>query len=337
MGTMDTMTSMLRDVAQNLPDPRSGTNKQYSKADIVLSGFACFWTQSGSFLQFQRRIEDELQVSNMKTLFGVNKIPTDDQIRNFLDEVDYKNFSSVFYSVLQHLKDTKALDEFKVLNNKYYVIALDGSLSFVSKKIKCDSCIVKNHRNSDIDFSHTVLYGSLVTPNSEHILPLHPEFNLSDDSDKKQDCEQKQIKRWFEYNLGNLDDIFGLDRVIILTDDLHSHHPLVDILEKNNMKYILNCKEDSHKTLTEFVNYYKVNNKLEEYTYFDHVSGLKDHKKHTCQWLCGLPLRDHADPERVNWFSLTIENAKKCKIEVKDETNAIKNKKKQEKIYNYIS
>jgi hypothetical protein len=100
-------------------------------------------------------------------------------------------------------------------------------------------------------------------------------------------------------------------------------------LEEKEVKYIINCKETSHKTLYEFVN--NLENKT--YEYYDNVNGFKEPKKHTINWLNNLPLAEQIDSARVNWFSLAIEGVRKSKEEVKNENdeNAIKGKKKVKK------
>jgi hypothetical protein len=54
-------------------------------ADVGLSAFSLFFMQSESFLSDQRRLEQGHGDSNCRTLFGIEKIPTDNHIRSMLD------------------------------------------------------------------------------------------------------------------------------------------------------------------------------------------------------------------------------------------------------------
>jgi hypothetical protein len=56
-------------------------------------------------------MEDETQRSNMATLFGVKKIPTNDQIRNVIDKIEFSTFNKAFYSGLNLVKDNNYLDK----------------------------------------------------------------------------------------------------------------------------------------------------------------------------------------------------------------------------------
>lgn len=57
-------------------------------ADFGLSAFAMFFMQSASFLSFQRALEKGQGRSNCQSLFGIEKIPSDNYIRDMLDEAD---------------------------------------------------------------------------------------------------------------------------------------------------------------------------------------------------------------------------------------------------------
>jgi hypothetical protein len=115
--------------------------------------------------------------------------------------------------------------------------------------------------------------------------------------------------RWFDNNLDKISQLIPRKKIIILADDLYSRNPLVERLNAENLNFILNCKKTSHKSLWEFTEY----NKLESLNYYDTVKGQKGLKLHTINWLSGLPLRDMAESETVNWFRLTIKDVVKTK------------------------
>jgi hypothetical protein len=57
--------------------------------------------QSASFLSFQRRLEQGHGDSNCQTLFGIEKIPTDNHIRMLLDEVAAESLQPCFDQALR--------------------------------------------------------------------------------------------------------------------------------------------------------------------------------------------------------------------------------------------
>ena len=75
----------------NLPDRRIGDNSFISMKDIGLSAFSVFFTQSSSFLEHQKLLNKRMGKSNAKTLFKIEHIPSDNHIRDILDEVAYSS------------------------------------------------------------------------------------------------------------------------------------------------------------------------------------------------------------------------------------------------------
>ena len=71
-------------------------------ADFGLSAFALFFIQSASFLSFQRAPERGQGRSNCQTLFGIEKIPSDNCIRDMLDGADPALLAPCFQRI-EHL------------------------------------------------------------------------------------------------------------------------------------------------------------------------------------------------------------------------------------------
>jgi hypothetical protein len=86
----------LRTAIATFPDPRKGKNKHYIVRDAALGAFAVFFTQSPSFLAYQRDMTAHKGQSNAHTLFGLTEIPCDNQIRTLLDPVPPALLGPVF-------------------------------------------------------------------------------------------------------------------------------------------------------------------------------------------------------------------------------------------------
>ena len=78
------------------PDRRKGRSGNIAMADFGLSAFAMFFIQCASFLSFQRTLEKGQGRSNCQTLFGIKKIPSDNYIRDMLDEADPARLAPCF-------------------------------------------------------------------------------------------------------------------------------------------------------------------------------------------------------------------------------------------------
>ena len=107
--------------------------------DAGLSAFSVFFTQTPSFLAFQRTMEKSKGRSNVQTLFGVHQIPSDNHIRDLLDPLKPALVSPVFEQALQMLDGGGQLNNFRTLTDNV-LIALDGTDYFSSSQIHCPQC-----------------------------------------------------------------------------------------------------------------------------------------------------------------------------------------------------
>ena len=107
-----------------LTDVRKGNNSQkYTMTDGALAAFSVFFTQSPSFLSFQRDMEQKKRNSDARTLFKVEKI--DEQIRNLLDPVSPAQIHCDTWWVLEQLAACGHLESYRCFQGTL-VIAMDG-------------------------------------------------------------------------------------------------------------------------------------------------------------------------------------------------------------------
>jgi len=125
-------------------------NVEVLLVDALMSGFALFSLKAPSLLAFdERRAKPE----NMRRVFGIDKIPSDTQIRTILDEVNPDDVSGLFKSVFRPLQRGKVLEKMRFMG-KYYLASLGGTSYFISKKVHCVTCLQwKNKRTGEITYS----------------------------------------------------------------------------------------------------------------------------------------------------------------------------------------
>jgi len=66
-------------------------------------------------LEYQRQLNHRQGHDNAQTLFGVEPIPCDNQIRTLLDPIAPRYVHPVFFEVFTHLEQQPLLDPFRVL------------------------------------------------------------------------------------------------------------------------------------------------------------------------------------------------------------------------------
>ena len=290
----------LRAVFNGMPDPRRGRNRQYSLADIGLAAFSVFQMQSPSFLAHQRLFAKCRGRSNAHTLFGLERMPSDNHIRKMLDNLPTEPLGGLFTAVVGELNRTGVLDKMRVLDGQL-LIALDGTEYFSSYTIGCDNCSVRQRSNGGIQHFHQMLGAAVVTPGRNMALPLAPEFLAPRVGQEKQDCEREAAKRW----QARLGPECAWLRPIYLGDDLYACQPLCQAIQNHGSNFLLTAKPSSHKTLYEYLDGVQLNSHQRT----ERFPGGRHHHYHY-RWLHDLPLREGKEALRVNWFEIEIKNSK---------------------------
>ena len=85
--TLQSLVEKLKEQLEGFPDARTGQNMQYELVDAGLEAFSVFFTQSSSFLSRQEDLKRRKGRSNAESLFGLSRVPSDNQIRSMLDAV----------------------------------------------------------------------------------------------------------------------------------------------------------------------------------------------------------------------------------------------------------
>lgn len=284
---------------ERVPEHRKGRNIQFEIVDAGLGAFSVFYMQSPSFLAHQRQMEEQHGQNNARSLFGVEAIPSDGQMRNLLDPVEPSYLRAPFWEIYEYLQAGKHLDAYESIGGAM-LCSLDGTRFFASQKIKCANCTVHVHDEQE-HYSHMVLAAVLVAPGKKHVIALEPEFITPQDGHDKQDCEQQAIKRWVKRNAGQ----FAPWKLTIMTDDLHSHQPLCELLREHKLHFIMTCKTDSHKALYQEVELLtRVEDAVQTMT-TRHWNG-RYHELWEYRWVEQVPIKAGAKALRVNWCEITI-------------------------------
>ena len=300
------LLSILTDCIAGFPDPRKGKNARYSMGDFALSAFSVFFTQSPSFLMHQRSMQKAKNSNNGRTLFGIQHIPTDPQIRNVLDELPYHQLDPIFTQVISLLQEESQLEGYRVLDGQL-LICLDGTEFFSSDALSCDFCSSRELSNAKVNHFHTALTPAIVQPGNSRVLPLPPEIISPQDGHDKQDCENAAAKRWLQRWEGLCKT---LGSVTLLGDDLYSKQTLCRLMQKVGLNFILVCKPSSHPWLADWIRACDPRKDLHESR--QKVWDGRRHSTRITRWINGVPLTSDPDSLQLNWVELVIvdENGK---------------------------
>src|SRR2546425_2012352 len=116
-------------------------------------------------------------------------------MREMLDPISPASLRPLFKGVFRHLQRGKALEEM-VFFKGCYLLALDGTGYFSSKKIHGQSCLEKHHRDGSTTYAHQMLGAALIHPDRREVIPLMPEPIVKQDGTEKNDGERHAAKRF---------------------------------------------------------------------------------------------------------------------------------------------
>jgi hypothetical protein len=294
----------LRQHTAGLPDLRKPSpNTRYTIQNAALGAFGIFFTQSPSFLEYQRQLNQRQGHDNAQTLFGVEPIPCDNQIRTLLDPIAPSQFTPVFFEVFAHLEQQHLLDPFRVLDQQL-LVSLDGTQYFSSKTLHCQNCLTRQLSNGQTLYYHTAITPVIVCPGHSQVIALAPEYIMPQDGHAKQDCEQAAGKRWITHHATTLVP----HHVTLLGDDLYSKEPFCSLALHHGFNFILVCKPDSHPKLYERLAFWQAQDVMvhcEQRRRNGPVTEVAIYR-----FVNDVLLQDGQQTLSVNWVEITVVNAK---------------------------
>jgi hypothetical protein len=284
----DSLLGLIRLQFGSLPDPRPGES-EIPLDDALMSAFAMFSLKDPSLLAFDHRRRDP--DDNFRTIYGIDRVPCDSQMRAILDPVEPASLRPTFRAVFRCLQRGQVLERF-VFRDGYYLLSLDGTTYFSSTKIHCPSCLEKHHRGGGITYSHQLLGATLVHPDLKEVIPLAPEPIIQQDGHTKNDCERNATRRW----LKQFRQEHPLLPVIIIEDALSANAPHLKDLAEARARYIIGVKPGDHAFLFEYLRVLDEAGQKQVLTLIDPATEVLHHFR----FCTGAPLNESNSDVLVN-------------------------------------
>jgi hypothetical protein len=297
--SFNSLRKAVGEIFSQIDDRRQSGKVDFILHDCLMSVLAMMFFQDPSLLSFQRRMQDSMQSSNLKTMFGVNKIPSDAVMRDTIDPVATDAVNPCFAVLFRHLQRGKQLSLYK-LNSGHHLIALDGSQYFSSEKVCCPSCLTYKGAKGKTRYSHQILQAVMLHPDMRQVIPLAPEAIAKADGDSKNDCERSAGKRL----LRKIRAAHPRLKIMVGGDGLYSNQPFIDELKTCGMSFVLVAKPDDHKVLFQWVE------ELDALGGVAHMEiGNEKSRRHHYRWVNQVPLNGGSDADQINFFEywLTVD------------------------------
>jgi len=242
---IDSLHEYLADKFKGFTDHRDG-NKSIPLSSALMSGYAMYSLKDPSLLSFNN--DRAGRKKNLKTVYKVEKAPSDSGMRTILDEVEWKEFGGVFTGILGQVKSAGVLKSYEYYQG-YKIGSLDGVHYYSSEKICCKQCIEIKKQNGKTEYRHSMLSAVLVHPDKKEVLPLLSEPIMKQDGEKKNDCGRNASKRL----LPKLARALAGEKIIIVEDALGSNGPHIKLILSLGFSYVIGVKPDGNKYLFDLV------------------------------------------------------------------------------------
>ena len=226
----------------------AGNSPEIPLVDCLMSALAVFSLKFPSLLQFDENNDEEIIRHNLETMYEVQRAPCDTQMRERLDQVEPGKIRGAFKKVFSALQRGKVLEKFQFING-YYLMLSDGTGYFSSKKVHCENCCTKNHRDGSKTYHHQMLGAVIAHPDHKEVIPLCPEPIANTDGQKKNDCERNASKRL----LADIRREHPHLPLVLAEDGLASNAPHLRLCQDLDIRFITVVKPDGNKTLFEWM------------------------------------------------------------------------------------
>lgn len=244
-----TMIHFFPNLFEHMREIEDYRNKsEYSLTEIITASIAMFIFTAGSRNEWNNIRNDCNFKKNYKKLFGLD-LPHPDTVDNVMRMIPEEVLKKLKHRMVQSLIEKKSLHKYR-FQDKYFVIAVDGTGIVKFDKQHCSQCLYQTSKKGKKTWFHNVLEAKLITPNGFSI-SIATEWieNPANEEYEKQDCERKAFKRLAE----NLKNRFPRLPVCITADGLYPYQGFFDICRDYGWKYIVTFKDGSLKTIQEEV------------------------------------------------------------------------------------
>jgi hypothetical protein len=226
-----------------IPDTRSARSQMPLK-DALMSALAMFQLKYPSLLSFtdeyHHTMANSASYQNLKRLYGIQKVPSDTQMRTTLDEIEIDDLQKILKYLISSVRREKIIERQFKFDNKI-LIAIDGTRYFSSNTIHCDQCCVQEHRDGRFTYYHQAVVAVIIHPDQKTVFPIWVEPVIRQNGSSKNDCELNAAKRL----IGHLTKYFPNAEFVVTQDGLFTNGPYIQLLEEAGIEFIFTAKSGS--------------------------------------------------------------------------------------------
>lgn len=240
----------LKKLLKNTDDKRHQSYIDYPREYIHLFSILSFLFRVKSSNTTSISLLGRKTIDNINALLNTNldKIINNGTLSYFYNYEDYSSdeLLKIPTKLIKTIIRKRTLEKYR-LQNKYYLIAIDGTGIASFKTRHCNKCLKKTRKDGSVYYFHNVLTAQLVI-NSGYTFPIDFEFIENTDNKKynKQDSEYNAFKRI----LPRLIKKFPQEFFCLLLDGLYADSVIMSKIP-NRWKFFIALKDKDFKTVNE--------------------------------------------------------------------------------------
>jgi len=234
-------------------DPRQQGYITYGSLEMLGVGILKNAMGIESMRQMSRAFNTDECIENVYRALKIPpkaELPHYDTLNDYLELLAPEELEGIRDSMINRLLSGRALEKYRLPNNKWSVI-VDGTGLFTFHEKHCEHCLRRETTNPKTGekttiYMHHVLEAKLHV--GDMVFSLESEF-IENESENvsKQDCELKAFYRL----AGKLKRKYPRLPICIIGDSLYACDPVFKLCEGNKWEYLIRFKEGSIPTVAE--------------------------------------------------------------------------------------
>jgi hypothetical protein len=227
--------------------------------------------------------ETDIFHSNLLSLSGSDEtdVAHPDTMNYFLELLSVKELELLKVQLVKELIKKRVLDPVRLFGN--FRIAVDATGLFNFRQRHCSNCLVTEHNDKTITYSHKMLEAKLVSENGFAFSIYSESIENIDEKYVKQDCELKAFYRMEK----ELKELFPRTPICLLLDGIYACEEVFNICRRNSWDFITVLKPARIPTL-----YKNALGKRKKYPQNKLIIESKNETE-TISWVQNIQYREH--------------------------------------------
>lgn len=233
---------------RQIRDPRNPNLIIYPVIHMLILGLFLYLGRLETRRQLTFGLNTTLFAKNFNAFCTSNleKTAHHDTVEYFYSRLVPDELEDLQNKMIQTLLRKKCLEKYRLFGF-WYLVVIDGTGRLFFKERHCEHCLTVKMESGEVRYFHKVVEAKLVTGTGLCFSVCTEFIENASAEESVQDCELKACYRL----LKKLKRGFPQLSMCLLMDSLYVKKPVIEILERNKWKYIINYKEGAARTIAD--------------------------------------------------------------------------------------